>query len=270
MAKLLNIQLKPTLNNKELNLKKIEFFIKKFANKNLDLVVIPEFFSTGMCFETFKATAENENGGETIKNICNLAKKYSTNIIAGTVIEKNNDKFYNTSFLINRNGEIINKYRKIHLYNYFGGNEGEIITAGEDLVVADFDFGKVGIAICFDLRFPLHYQKLAQIGAEIIVQPSCWAVPADIFNNKDHLKFAQDTWLSMNKIRAYDNMAYVVCSNLINKVSSDFYAIGNSAIIAPTSQVIKNAKNEQGAIFADIDLELVKYYRSICPILNEQ
>jgi predicted amidohydrolase len=108
------------------------------------------------------------------------------------------------------------------------------------------------------------------MGAQIIVQPSCWTVPAEIYNNKESLKFAQDTWLSMNKIRAYDNMAYVVCSNLVDKISSDFYSIGTSAIIAPTSQVIKNAKNEQGGIFADIDLELVKYYRSICPILNEK
>jgi nitrilase len=270
MAKILNIQLKPTLNNKDFNLKKIELFIKKFADKKLDLVVLPEFFSTGMCFETLEVSSENENGGETIKKICNLAKKYSTNIVAGTVFEKFDNKFFNTSFLINRNGEIINKYRKIHLYNYFGGNEGDFITAGKDLVVTDFDFGKVGMSICFDLRFPLHYQKLVQMGAQIIVQPSCWTVPAEIYNNKESLKFAQDTWLSMNKIRAYDNMAYVVCSNLVDKISSDFYSIGTSAIIAPTSQVIKNAKNEQGGIFADIDLELVKYYRSICPILNEK
>lgn len=270
MAKILNVQLKSAIGDKELNLKKVDLFIKKYSDKNLDLVVLPEFFSTGMCFETFKATAEDENGGETIKKICDYAKKYSTNIVAGTVIEKSNDKFYNTSFLINRDGKIIDKYRKIHLYNYFGGNEGNFVTAGKDLVVADFDFGKVGMAVCFDLRFPFHYQKLAQMGAQIIVQPSCWAVPADIYHNKESLKFAQDTWLSMNKVRAYDNMAYVVCSNLVDKVSQDFYSIGTSSIIAPTSQILNNAKNDQGAIFANVDLELVKYYRSVCPILNEQ
>lgn len=268
MAGILNIQLKPTLGDKQINLKKVEHFIKKYSDKKLDLVVFPEFFSTGVDHKSFLNAPEDENGGETIAAVCELAKKYNTNIIAGTVIEKSGEKLYNTSFAINRNGEIVEKYRKIHLFNYMGGTEGDRITPGERYVVAEFDFAKVGIAICFDMRYPQHYRKLAQMGAEIIVLPTAWIVPNEIYKDKEALAFAQDTWITMNKTRAYDNLVYVVSCNQTGQVNSEFGGIGNSVIVAPTSQIFANAKNDQTAIYADIDLEIVKYYKSIYPIVN--
>ena len=107
MTGILNIQFKPTIGNKEINLKKVEHYIKKSTDKKLDLVVLPEFFSTGVNHESFLNDYEDENGGETIKTVCEIAKKYNTNIIAGTVIEGVDDKLYNTSFAISRNGEIL-------------------------------------------------------------------------------------------------------------------------------------------------------------------
>lgn len=270
MAGILNIQLKSTIGDKEINLKKVEHYIKKNADKKLDLVVLPEFFSTGVDHESFLGAPEDENGGQTIVKICELAKRYNTNIIAGTVIEGlkegGSSKLYNTSFAINRNGEILDKYRKIHLFNYMGGTEGDRITPGDRYVVVDFDFAKVGIAICFDMRYPQHYRKLAQMGAEIIVLPTAWIVPTEVYEDKDALNFAQDTWVAMNKTRAYDNLVYCVSCNQCGKANSAWGGIGNSMIVAPTSQVLANAKDEQTAIYADVDLEIVKYYKSIYPI----
>lgn len=268
MAGILNIQLKPTLGDKQINLKKVEHFIKKYSDKKLDLVVLPEFFSTGVHHEFFLNAPEDENGGQTIAAVCELAKKYNTNIIAGTVIEKSGEKLYNTSFAINRNGEIIEKYRKIHLFNYMGGTDGDRITPGERYVVAQFDFAKVGMAICFDMRYPQHYRKLTQMGAEIIVLPTAWIVPNEVYQDKEALAFAQDTWIAMNKTRAYDNLVYLVSCNQTGQVNNEFGGIGNSVIVAPTSQILAIAKEDQTAIFADVDLEIVKYYKSIYPIAN--
>ncbi len=266
MAGILNIQLKPTLGNKELNLKKIEHFIKKYSDKKLDLVVFPEFFSTGISHEQFLNYPEDENGGDTIAFVRELAKKYNTNIIAGTVIEKSGDKLYNTSFIINRQGEIIDKYRKIHLFNYMGGTEGERITPGDREVIVDFDFGRVGVGICFDIRYPLHYKKLAKQGADIIVLPTAWAIPNEIYNDLDALEYAQEMWVAMNRTRAYDNLVYVVTSNQTRKANDMFSSIGYSMIVAPSAEVIANAKNDECALYADVDLDLVKYYRQIYPI----
>ncbi len=269
MTGILNIQLSPVIGKKEVNLNKVEYFIKKNSDKKLDLVVLPEFFSTGVSHDAFLNAPEDELGGKTVEFIQGLAKQYNTNIIAGTVIEKSGEKLYNTSFAIDRTGNIVAKYRKIHLFNYMGGTEGERITPGNEEIVVDFDFGKVGIGVCFDIRYPLHYKKLAKMGAEIIVLPTAWIVPPEIYDDEESLKYAQEMWIAMNRTRAYDNMVYVVSSNQTGKISPEIGgAIGNSVVISPTAQVLANAKDKQCAVYADIDLKAVNYLKSIYPIAS--
>ena len=261
MSGILNIQFQPILGKKDINLKKVEYYLEKNSDKILDLVVLPEFFSTGIDHESFINSPEDENGGDTINFICELAKKYKTNIVAGSVIEKSGDKLYNTSFVINRSGKIIDKYRKIHLFNYMGGNEGSRITPGDKQLVVGLDFAKIGLGICYDIRYPLHFKNLVKSGAEIVVLPTAWLVPKEIFCDKSALKNAQDMWLAMNRTRAFDNLAYVVSCNQWNG-----NCIGKSLIIAPTAEVLSDAENSQGGFFADIDMNIVKLYKTIYPI----
>ena len=261
MSGILNIQFKPSKGKKEVNLKKVEYYFEKSSDKKLDLVVLPEFFSTGIDHESFINTPEDENGGETIKFICKLAKKYNTNIVAGSVIEKSRGKLYNTSFVLNRDGEIVDKYRKIHLFNYMGGTEGQRVTAGDKQVVVSLDFAKIGLGICYDIRYPLHYKNLVKSGAEIVVLPTAWLVADEIFNNRNSLMNAQDMWVAMNRTRAFDNLVYVVSCN-----QWDNGCIGKSLIVAPTTEVLSDAGNNQGGFFADIDLNVVKLYKSVYPI----
>ncbi len=268
MTGILSIQFKPKVGEKEKNLQKIYNFLKENSQKKLDLVLVPEFFSTGISHQSFENEPEDENGGEIIEYMKNLAIEFNTNIICGTVIEKVNDKYYNTSFAINRKGEIIGKYRKIHLYNYMGGNEGGLITSGDKEVVVDFDFGKVGMAICFDIRYPQLIKKLAKMGAELVVLPTAWVVPCDVYENEETKKYARDMWIAMNRTRAYDNMIYLVISDLVGKCNEFQSAIGSSMIISPLAEVIADAKFNECAIYADIDPEIVKYLKSQYPIAN--
>ena len=106
------------------------------------------------------------------------------------------------------------------------------------------------------------------MGAEIIVLPTAWVVPNEVFDDTNSRKFAQDTWEAMNKTRAFDNLVYTVSCNQCGRINDEISAIGHSMIVAPTSQVLANAKDEQGAVYADIDLEVVKYYKAIYPIAN--
>lgn len=89
-----------------------------------------------------------------------LAKEYNTNIIAGSVVRKIDDKLYNSTFAIDRMGEIIEVYDKIHLFNYMGGTEGQRITAGTEMKIAHFDFAKVGLTICYDMRYPVFINEM--------------------------------------------------------------------------------------------------------------
>ncbi|MBR2525876.1 hypothetical protein IKE67_05365 [bacterium] len=265
MAGILNIQLKSLLGNKETNLKKVEHYIKFNSDKRLDLVVMPEFFATNI---DYVDNAEDENGGETIKFIQNLAKQYNTNIIAGSVVRKVGESLYNTSFAIDRTGEIIAKYDKIHLYNYLGGSEGNSITEGKKIVTASFDFAKVGLAICFDVRYPLLFKQLAKEGVQIITLPTAWPVPPEVYENEESKKYAREMWLSINRTRAYDNMVYWIVSNLTKNMGDTMFGLGGSAIISPTAQVLAYEEEKEGAIFADVDIQEVKYLKSIYPITN--
>jgi len=261
MSGILNIQFKPTLGKKEINLKKVEDYLERSSDKKLDLVVLPEFFSTGIDHEAFVNSPEDENGGETMAFISKLAKKYKTNIVAGSVIEKSYDKLYNTSFVINREGKILDKYRKIHLFTYLGGNEGKRVTAGNKQVVVNLDFAKIGLGICYDIRYPIHYRNLVKSGAEIIVLPTAWLVSEEIFNNSAALNNAQDMWVAVNRTRAFDNLVYVVSCN-----QWDNGCIGRSLIVSPTTEILSDAGNKQGGFYADIDLNIVKLYKNIYPI----
>ena len=98
--------------------------------------------------------------------------------------------------------------------------------------------------------------------------PTAWIIPTEVFEDKDALNFAKDTWIAMNKTRAFDNLVYFVTSNQCGKVNDEFGGLGNSMIIAPTSQVLANAKDDQTGVYADVDLEIVKYYKSIYPIAS--
>ena len=98
-------------------------------------------------------------------------------VVCGTIIEKEGDKLYNTSYMLDRHGQIEGKYRKIHLFNYMGGREGEFLTAGEETVVVNTDIGRIGMSVCFDIKFPLHSRELMKKGAQIIVSPTAWGSP---------------------------------------------------------------------------------------------
>jgi len=266
MAGILLIQLMPATGKKDVNLRKVDYFLDKNKDKKLDLIVLPEFFSTGIDHKSFKGAPEDENGGSTIEKISGLAKIYRTNIAAGTVIEKSGGKYYNTMFVINRDGEIVCKYRKIHLYNYFGGSEGEIVTSGNEIKTIDLDFGKIGLAVCFDIRYPMQFQKLARDGADIIVVSSAWCIPNEVYENIQSRKYAQDMWIAMNRIRAYDNQVYIISCNQTKRSNNRVSCIGNSLVVSPAAEILANAKDEQCAVYAEIDIQGGKYYKSLCPL----
>lgn len=257
MNGILNIQINISQEKPEINRKKVEHFIKKYSDKKPDLVVLPENF----CNCDSEALMQ-----ETLKFFKEISKKYNTNIVAGSIREKDGDKFYNTSYVFDRNGNLANKYRKIHLLDFVGEKESDKLTSGKDFVIVELDFAQIGLAIGFDLRFPMMYKKLSNLGADIIVQPSMWTIPDEIYNEEESLRYAQDMWIALNRTRAYDNQTYLVTSNQTKSVGENANAIGCSLIVSPTSEVLVNAKNDQGAVFAQIDIQAARYYKSLCPI----
>lgn len=253
---LLSIQFRPKIGQMQKNLEKVRELIEKNAHLNPDLIVLPEFFNTGVSLPEFKKLAQTQENNEVIKFLSPLAKKFNTYILAGSIMEQKDGKLYNTSRLLDRNGEQIAEYSKIHLFDSFGGTEHEYCTAGDKIVVADTDFGKVGISVCFDIRFPKHHLELVKTGAEIIVEPAAFCAPNDM------LEQMTQEWILLNRARALDNMVYFVSANPCGKVDSFFGACGHSMITAPNGNVVSDAQNEEGVAFCRADLEMLRGLRS--------
>lgn len=264
MAGILSLQFTPKSGDKEYNLQKVNELISQYCDKELDLIILPEFFSTGICDDAFINSPEDVNGGKVTKFLAETAKKYHTNIVCGSVSERDESKLYNTAFVLNRYGEVIGKYRKIHLFNFFGGNEGTYTDAGNDYLVLDLDFAKVGVSLCFDIKFPMLYRELIKQGAEIIVSPSAWSLLASASNNEKEM-FTR-TWQAMNICRATESLVYFATSNLIGKTAPFLYSIGHSMITGPYGEVIADANDKETGIYADVDLNVVRELKGKVPV----
>ncbi len=270
MAGILSVQFEPVLNEIDKNLEKvkniIENFIAKNPGKSLDLIVLPEFFTTGVSHK-YTDFINPENGGKPIEFVANIAKKYNVNIAAGTVITKKDEKLYNTMFVLDRTGKTVAKYDKIHLFKYFGGTENLKISAGENLpIVAELDFARVGLAICFDIKYPLHYKKLAQKGAEIIVNPAAWAYLKSV---KGQMEQNRRIFRALNIARATENLVYFVSSNESGDAGV-LGNIGNSMIVSPMAEILAQGGDNDEAIYSDIDLKLVRELKTTTPVAFEE
>lgn len=224
-----------------------------------DLVVLPEVFNIGVNHEIFQDMAEPTGAGETTMFLSGFANEFNTYIIGGSFIEKSHDgNFYNTSLAFDRNGKIIGKYRKIHMFSYFGSKEGKYITSGDKTCVIDTDFGKVGMSICYDLRFPEQYRCLVDKGAQIIVCPAAWPT-----ERREHL-------ITLSKARAIENLSYFVLVNQTGKSEKERINAGNSMIINPWGEIISQANQEEGIIKAEIDLSQIQKIRKEFPVLEDR
>lgn len=251
----LSLQIACKVGDKKANLQKIKEMLEKNTHTNPDLVVLPEFFSTGVSHEVFISQAEEESASETLAFLSNLAKEYKTNIVCGSIIEKEQNKLYNTSYVLNRQGEIIGQYRKIHLFDFFGGKEGECISKGDKTVVVSTDIGKIGLSICFDIKFPLHFHELMKKGAQIVTCPTAMPVP----DNTE--------WRALNIVRASENALFFISSNQCGECEGcPFPFIGNSMITTPMGEIAGALGGEEGVLFSQIDLEYESAIRAQFPV----
>ena len=199
------------------------------AAKNSDVILLPELWSTGYYPTPVENFADAE--GERTKNfLCAAAKKFSVNIIGGSVIVESGGKIFNRCFVANRRGELAAAYDKTHLFSF--AEEDKVFSAGEKFSVVELDGVKCGLAICYDLRFPEFIRKIALTGAEIIFIPAAWSlkrlVPRQI----------------LTKARAIENQIFVVFAN----------SSGKSEVVNPRGEVVAESGRGEEILSAEINL----------------
>ena len=235
------------------NLRRAEAFIKKVSSK-AHLIVFPENFVTG----PIEANIELADSIHKYrKQFQHLAKKHKIAIVAGTIIEKENNKLYNTAYYIEKDGKIKSRYRKIHLWH----SERKSFTAGKDIAVFNTDFGRIGLTLCWDLIFPEMFREMLKKKVEIVICPSYWNY-GDAGIGLKYNKDAEVTLASSLSIgRAFeDNIIFIFCNASGDGYKNLEYApFGHSQITAPFIGTVKKLNHNKEELFIqEIDTAILK------------
>lgn len=255
---LLAIQLSSIIGKKNENIEKTKILLEEsLSNFNADFVFLPEVWTSGWHCPSFPECAENIELAQSISMLKEVAKKYKTNIIGGSIIEKKlTGKLTNTCPVINRDGELVCTYEKNHLYSYYGCAEGDYIKAGASPVMVTLDGINIGLSICYDIRFPELYRAYRKAGADIMVNMAAWGANKKI------------PWDSMTTSRAVENQTYFVALTQTGKVIGDSN-LGHSMIISYDGEILSEINKIEGGFYSTIDLSEMYEFREKCTILND-
>jgi len=267
MTKIAAIQM-ASGTNVSANLIEVSRQILSAAQAGAKLIVLPENFAImGLQDIDQVKIAENDGIGPIQDFLSEQAKKNKVWLIAGTIPLKsdNEDKIYAASLVYNDNGERVSRYDKIHLFDVHleatseTYKESETIDAGNQAIVVDTPFGKIGLAICYDLRFPELFRQLALQDAEIIVLPAAFTA----ITGKAH-------WEVLIRARAIENLCYLVASAQGGYHVNGRETHGDSMIVDPWGVILDELPQGSGYVIADVDLENVKTIRRNFPVLQHR
>ena len=264
MIKVSCIQLRSN-NNIYYNLKQTKRWILKAIKQKTDLILTPEISSLFLLDkkQLLKICTSMERDIY-LKGIKELAKKYKKWILVGSLtIKISKNKLVNRSVLIDSKGKIRCYYDKIHMYDVILNkkekySESQTYTAGKKIKSFKLPWGKIGLTICYDLRFPNLYRRLSKQGSIFLAVPSAFTETT----GKRH-------WHSLLKARAIENFSYIFAPAQTGKHYNGRKTFGNSLIISPDGKILKSLNKKEGVITASIDPSLPKKLRSIIPSLKK-
>lgn len=234
------------------NTEKMEEMINKACEteKKLDLIVFPEY-----CYGVKPEIDPLPSEGFHTEIISKCAKEHNVNILGGSFPRlAENGKSYNTSYFYNREGKIIGKYDKTHLFVALGYDESETVEPGNELCIIDTDFGKVGLMVCYELRFPEVARTMVLEGADIILCPA-------EFPGGNPLPPRTDHWDVLVRSTALSNITYTVAVNNFGKTPGGEIPFGRSMIVDPWGTVVTQCKAEEDIAYGYIDLDYQKKVR---------
>lgn len=227
------------------------------AGERAELVVLPELWPVGFFqFDNYEARAEPLDG-PTLKAVAELAVELGAHVHAGSIVERRADgRLSNTSVLLAPDGEQLLVYRKRHLFGY-RSREAELLVAGEATSTVATPFGPVGLATCYDLRFPELFLDLVGQGAELVLVASAWP-----YARLDH-------WRLLTRARALENLMYVVASNASGTDAGVRFA-GHSIVVDPWGEILAEAGTNEEVLVAEVEVGRVNEVRSEFPVLDDR
>ena len=252
----------PVTPNTTKNLAQLHPLFQEAIKNNADLICLPEMFSCPYETKNFPLYAEPE-GGPTWQALSKLAKDHHVYLSAGSVPERTDaGNIYNTAYVFDRDGNQIAKHQKIHLFDIDvkGGQsfkESDTLTPGRSVTVFDTEFGKMGLCICFDFRFPELARRMALEGAGIILVPAAF-----------NMTTGPAHWEVMFRSRAIDNQVFTFGTAPARDMTASYHSYGNTIAVSPWGTVLNRMDAEAGIQLTTINLNEIEEIRDQLPLLK--
>jgi len=246
-------QMTLTLGEPEKNYQKVYDWVDKAASQGADIILLPELWASGFDLKNCKSYAAPLHEGD-FARMRSLAEEHKITI-GGSLIEQDTDAFYNTFVLYDQSGAIINSYRKVHLFRML--NEEQYFKAGDRLVIAETEWGKIGMATCYDLRFPEMFLAYRVKGVELILVVAEWA----------QRRIAH--WQQLLQARAIENQCFIAAVNKTGASQGEKLG-GCSAVINPMGEYLVEGGEKEELLLAEINLKEVKKIRRWMPVMQDR
>lgn len=240
------------------NFERAEEFVAEAGQRNSDLVVLPELWSTAYDLENaaIHATplAQNYKDDGWFGRLARMAR--SNNVwLTGSILEANDGRFYNCMALYSPQGELAGVYRKIHLFRLM--QEEQFLAPGPEPALLDLPWDKTGLAICYDLRFPELFRRYALDGATLVVLPAEWPHP-----RREH-------WRTLLRARAIENQCFIAACNRVGEGKGNRF-FGASAVIDPWGETLIEGGETEALLTVTVDLAAVHAARSRIPVFADR
>lgn len=230
-----------------------ERLITESARRGSHLVVFPELWTTGYALERANELATAVNAGA-FAAVAKLARDNKI-CVTGSMLEKRGLDITNSAAFVAPTGQPLGVYRKIHLFRLM--NEHVHLKAGSSPLVLDLPWGRTGIAICYDLRFPELFRRYAVEGARMVILPAEWPI-----ERAEH-------WKALIIARAIENQMYIVACNAAGETGGATFG-GASMIVDPWGKVVVAGGEEPGLFTAEVDLDRVEQVRERIPVMDDR
>jgi len=268
------IQLGNITANKAENIKHArEMILKAASSKKPDLIVLPECFNSPYGHVHFPVYAEKigfagtpyniaETESESVKMLSNVAKESKTWLIGGSIPERDIDgeNVYNTCTVYNPHGDLVAIHRKVHLFDIdipgkIKFKESETLTGGTTTNFFDTEFARIGLGICYDIRFPELAMISARQGCHVLIYPGAFNMTTGPLH-----------WELLQRARAVDNQIFFAMCSPARDLTAGYHAWGHSMVVDPMAKTLVEAADAEDIVYADIDPAVMESARAGIPI----
>ena len=259
MIKGLLVQNNAIIGNRQATFNNVEKLLEPYRGKTFDFITFPEVWSCGWSCKNFKLAAENLENSETVNFLKNVALDFKTTVFGGSFIRKVSESDYrNTCPVVDKNGRISACYDKMHLFSHKGSEENRYITPGDYLVVINTGNVKIGLSICYDIRYPEIYRAYSKQGVQIFINSAAW--------NRTKLEH----WLIMHRARAIENQCYMIVADQCGKIAENEYNLGHSLVADGWGDVLYSLGEQEGCLEFALDIEKLNKLRQDFPLLKDR